>query len=194
MRKQKFDGLTLRVSRTSVQLYVLCLDAAIPEVTSRIPVDTRIHDTTLELMNTPKAVVEERILNGDQMLVAYHKGEPISYLFAATNENWVEELQDTLIIKPNEIYLYDAFTKPAYRGQHVYPLLLTHAALHFRALTYSRALIFVKNKNIPSIRSIERAGFQCYRTIDFHCLFGYKLWRYNRATKDVKSHFENETE
>lgn len=169
------------------------MDRSIPEVDTPLSVETRIHDTKMELMDLPHALIEERILNGDQVLVAYHDGVPISYLFAADHESWVEEIQDTLIIKANEIYLYDAFTHPDYRGNHIYPLLLTHAIHHFKALSYAHALIFVQSKNRSSIKAIKRAGFQCYSTIDFHCLFGYKLWRYDKPTKNVRSYFESET-
>jgi GNAT superfamily N-acetyltransferase len=60
---------------------------------------------------------------------------------------------------PSDLALVDAFTLPAFRGRGVYPFLLA-SAVRDLAVGCLRAFGYVNEWNHPSVRGLERAGFQ----------------------------------
>ncbi len=109
-------------------------------------------------------------------------------MFAAQESAWVGEIDTRLRIHSGDIYFYDAFTYPAYRGMRVYPWLLTHAARYYGEHGYRTALIFTTAKNRASARAIRRAGFSCYQRIRFYDLWGLKMWHCTPRKNHVKSY------
>ena len=67
-----------------------------------------------------------------------------------------------------DIVLLDYFTYPAYRGKNVYPSLLASILTRFRERNAVRAFISAHERNVASIRGIEKVGFR-------HCL-NYEVW------------------
>lgn len=192
MIKKRFTSPKLDISRESLKLYSFNLSDPAPEIRPKVEVEVFTRDRPLELGLLQASIIEQRISQGDKIFVACHQLKPVAYLFAATKNCWVNEIQDWFIVESGEVYLYNAFTTAEHRGNHIYSFLISNAAKFFKGLTYSYALIFTTASNIRSIRGIERTGFQCYDTIHFHNLFGLRIWNYKPRSNDVKSRFSNE--
>jgi hypothetical protein len=62
---------------------------------------------------------------------------------------------------PEDIPLIaNCFTKPAWRGRHLYPRLLRRVCVELARAGHKRAVISCAPDNVASIRGIERAGFR----------------------------------
>lgn len=192
MIRKSFSNLQRKVSLESLKLYSFNLRDKIPDITPKVTIDVVDYTRPLKLENLKRETVEERILYGDQIFVACHKSKPVAYLFVTTTRSQVCEIDDTLLVGSNEVYLYDAFTSADYRGNRIFPALISNAASFFKERSYSYALIFVTSSNINSIRGVKRAGFSCYQIIHFYNFFGFKIWNYTARSRYVQSRFSNE--
>jgi GNAT superfamily N-acetyltransferase len=157
-----------------------------------MPVDISISDVVPELDLFDRTVREQRNKRHDTVLIAFHATEPIGYLFATKKDCWVSEIEDWLIIKPHEVYFYDAFTHPAHRGNRIYPTLLNRAANHFQQQGYAYALVFTSARNAASVKGIEYGGFSEYGSIQHVKLLGMNIWDFTTRERYVASHFRNE--
>ena len=168
-------------SREMLKLFSFRLKESIPEIKPRVEIDVSVHNQIIESDLLPQPIIEQRISQGDRIFLARHRSKPVAYLFAAQKRCWINEVGDWLIIDSGEVYLYDAFTIDDYRGKLIYTYLITNATRFFRNEKYSYCLIFSTVSNINSLKGIQRAGLQCYETVDFYKLFGLKIWNYKNA-------------
>ncbi len=192
MIKTRFIAPIFRVSRESLKLYCFNLRDLLPEITPEVAVETSVYDRPCKCDLLQPSIVKQRMSQGHKIFVAHHQLKPVAYLFAATKNCWVDEIQDWLIVASGEVYFYDAFTAVEYRGKRIYSLLISNAAHFFKELTYSHALIFTTVSNTRSIRGIEHTGFRCYETIHFYNLFGCRIWDYTLRSNNVQSRFSTE--
>ena len=192
MKRYKFSGFMLRISKKSLRLYRLSLKDSFVTITPKVKTDISVYEHPLELGNVDPLVLKERISHGDRVFVAKHQSKPVGYLFAADTDCWVDEIEDRLIVGSGEIYLYDAYTDIEYRRNRIYSALISNAAQYFKNLSYTSAFIFTTASNKISLKGIERSGFSCYQTIRYYNLFGWKIWYYKNRSKNVESRFSNE--
>ncbi len=192
MIKTRLTTPKLHFSQKSLKLYYFNLRGAIPDIKPKLAVEVFIHDRPFKLNYVKPEIIEQRISRGDRIFVAAHQLKPVAYLFAATKDCWVDEIQDWFIVAAGEVYLYDAFTVAEYRGNRIYPFLISSATHFFKELAYSYALIISTASNMQSITAIERTGFKSYETIHFYNLLGFRMWNSNPRSKDVQSRFSNE--
>ncbi|SFH10833.1 GNAT family N-acetyltransferase [Sulfitobacter dubius] len=66
------------------------------------------------------------------------------------------------VLAQNEAVLENAYTPPAYRGQHVMAAAMFLIAEQARKLDADYAMTFVSEDNIPSLKGCKRAGFDIY--------------------------------
>jgi GNAT superfamily N-acetyltransferase len=168
------------------------MDTQVAEVIPRVGIEVKVKTHPLPLENVQKTIVSERIANGDTIFVAYQGTQPVGYIFASKRECWVGEIHDTLEVDPQEVYLYDAFTMPAFRGKRIFPYIMTEVIRYYRESKNDYALIFVLSSNKSSIRGIERAGFFCYQVVNYYDIFGQRVWNYKKGIQGVSTKFSNE--
>lgn len=168
------------------------LGETVVQIEPKLEIEIRINDQTSVLNLLSQSVIKERISCGDHIFIAFLGGEPIAYLFATSQDCWVDEVKDWLILGSGEVYIYDALTLYEYRGNLLYPSLIVYAAKFYKELSYSHALIFTSALNRRSTIGIERANFYCYQVINFYNLFGFQIWDYKLRSRDVQSRFRNE--
>lgn len=193
MIKTGYTGFSLSVSYEHLRLYYLELDQHRHTVSARIPVDVSIGECVPELSLFDKTIREQRNKRHDTVLMAFHNAQPVGYLFATTKDCWIGEIESWLIMRPREVYLYDAFTHPAYRGKYIYATLMHRAGDFFRQRGYSHALIFARAHNTYSIKGIESCGFSEYGSVRRLKLFGRNMWDFRIMERYVTSYFKNET-
>ena len=193
MIKTHYAGFNLSVSHEHLRLYHAKLHQHERTITARIPVVVSISDFVPELELFDKSIREQRTQRRDTVLIAFHEAQPVGYLFATTKNCWIGEIENWLIVKPREVYLYDAFTHPAFRGKRIYATLVNRAADFFKQHGYSYALIFASAHNTSSIRGIEYCGFAEYGSIHSINLFGRNVWNFRITETHVTSYFANRT-
>ena len=90
----------------------------------------------------------------------------------------IGEVRREIYPRRGEIYLYDAFTFPEYRGQNLYPAILNRILTHSCQKELQRALIFVLDDNVASIRGVQKAGFREFQRVTYRSLLGLSCYRY----------------
>ena len=192
MKISSFQNPSLCIRKEALSLYICDLCDSIKKIEPALVVDISILERPIELENTPKTAVAERLASGQTIFVALHQTKPVGYLSTTTDRCWVGEVEDSLTVAPKEVYLFDAYTFKAFRGKHIYPALITHAAQYYKNRSYTKALIFTSRTNVSSVKGIEKTGFCCSKNIRFRNILGWKSWNHNRKNSDVQSRFSHE--
>lgn len=192
MKISSFQNPSLCIRKESLSLYICDLCDSIKQIEPILVVDISILERPIELENTPKTAVAERLASGQTIFVALHQTKPVGYLSTTTDRCWVGEVEDSLTVAPKEVYLFDAYIFKAFRGKHIYPALITHAAQYYKNRSYTKALIFTSTTNVSSVKGIEKTGFCCSKNIHFRNILGWKSWNHNRKNSDVQSRFSHE--
>jgi GNAT superfamily N-acetyltransferase len=107
----------------------------------------------------------QRFREGQACAVARAGTDVVAYCWLTGAPVAVAEIDRLLIPGPDEVYLYEAFTSPAWRGRGLFQALLLRLQHFARARGRRRALIFVLASNVPSWRAIEGAGFRMFQAV-----------------------------
>ena len=118
----------------------------------------------------------ERIARGDFAYLALRDGAPAGYMWICTSPTVNEERYGfPIMVRATDVYGYDYFVLPSFRGQGVL------AALHAGVLkdcgsneTKHAVMIIIEASNRRSIKACRRIGFRRHTR---HCavsVFGYK--------------------
>lgn len=121
---------------------------------------------------------ERRLGEGEVLAVARRGTDVIAYCWLTWEPVWVEEIRRVLLPEPDEVYAYDAFTAPEWRGYALFPALLGRLAALARAEGRKRVLVFALDRNEASRRAIERAGFQLFGTVTRIGVWGLEWLRF----------------
>ncbi|UCD19324.1 MAG: hypothetical protein JSU64_07895 [candidate division WOR-3 bacterium] len=192
MKKNVFDGLAPVCRRHSLCLYERDLRARIRIVEPKLGVRTVVYDRPVDSEMVLASGVCGWFAAGDRMFVAYHGDAAVGHLLAATGECPVGEIDDRLLVEENEVYFYAAHTEPRFRGNLIYPYLITTASEHFRRRSYWYAMIFSTRDNMRSRKGIERSAFNLYGKVDYWNLLGLKSWRFTVGDRHVRSRLRAE--
>jgi GNAT superfamily N-acetyltransferase len=106
------------------------------------------------------APVLERFADGKRCYAASVGSALAAYGWVSFSEEGIGELGVRLHLGPDEAYIWDCATLPAYRGQRLYPALLSFIIGDLRAERLRRLWIGASHENQPSQRGMALAGFQ----------------------------------
>ena len=153
---------------SALNLYEYRLDARIAPASS-------VPGVEIEVWDSPEATgsigcgwnpeAEERLRGGESCAVARHGSEVVSYCWSTGGPAWVGEINRLVVPEPADVYLYDAFTLPAWRGRGLFRTLLSRLLITSRERGRRRALIFALATNRASCRAIEAAGFERFHAV-----------------------------
>ena len=104
--------------------------------------------------------VLQRFERGCQCHIARIDGRLISYGWITFDEERIGSLGLSVRLLAGEAYIWDCATLALYRGQRLYPALLSHMLRELRAAGFWRAWIGMDADNLPSQAGVARAGFQ----------------------------------
>lgn len=82
------------------------------------------------------------------------------YCWVAQGREWIGEMEIHFQIGAGERYIWDCFTRPAFRRQGLYSALLAHMVRELQREGVARLWIGSNLENRPSLKGFERAGFQ----------------------------------
>lgn len=105
-------------------------------------------------------------LEGDSCLLGYVNGNIVTYLWINFKTRELPGLKIKLGEK--KAYFFKTFTIANMRGLGLNPACLTEALSYIQTKDYQKVYIDVNIQNYPSIKAIEKAGFQrigSFRTI-----------------------------
>jgi GNAT superfamily N-acetyltransferase len=176
-----------------IRVATLCLyerDVDAPIVVSSLPpgVDLSVWDSPAAANDGGRPwhqEAERRIREGQVCAVARHESKVIAYCWLTHKPEWVAEVSRLVVPGPDEVYLYDAFTAPAWRGRGLFPAMLGQLIQYARTHGKRRALIFVLARNRASRRAIERAEFELFQAVSRVRLGGLRLLWF-RGTRSAR--------
>jgi GNAT superfamily N-acetyltransferase len=102
----------------------------------------------------------ERLREGQTCAIARHGTDIVAYCWLAGSPVWVSEIGRAVVPARDDVYFYDAFTAPEWRGRGLFSATLSHLVTVAASRGRKRGLIFVEARNRASRRVIEKTGFQ----------------------------------
>lgn len=106
------------------------------------------------------AEVARRFDSGRQCYVGRIDGRLVTYGWVTFDEEDIGELNLSIRLKDGEAYIWNCATLPAYRGQRLYPALLTHIMGELQRSGVRRVWIGTDTDNLPSQSGLVLAGLQ----------------------------------
>ena len=106
------------------------------------------------------APVLERFDGGARCYAGFVRDALANYGWVSFGEEWISELATHIRLGPDEAYIWDCATLPAFRGQGLYPALLGHISRELRDEGLRRVWIGTDYGSLDSQKGIVRAGFQ----------------------------------
>ena len=140
------------------------LSQPFPEVPARVPVRVSLlaaGEIDAYMAFRPDqsiAEVRRRLDEGQQCFVAWHDRQIIHAAWAVTGRARIEYLSTEIALAPDEVYSYDVFTSPAFRGLGVAPARMLETIRYFRDRGYRCQLSAILPENSPGLRPGEKIG------------------------------------
>ena len=116
------------------------------------------HDLAWVPTLTPEAI-ELRFRRGDQVAIAYAGEQVVGCNWLSFSSDWLPR-----IMTSTDVFLYDSFVPPAWRGRRIFTFLDAYLMRHAHENGITRALATVSALNPQSIRVQKRLGKTCLMT------------------------------
>ena len=102
---------------------------------------------------------KRRLARGDSCYMAWVDGDCVHYSWVSRMPSYLGEIHRWLDIQPDEAYVYDCFTDAAFRGQQIFPAVLTAISRKLFAQGVKKVWIAAESHNRSSLRAISRLPF-----------------------------------
>jgi RimJ/RimL family protein N-acetyltransferase len=142
------------------------LDRPLPEVTPRLP--TRIALLTVADLegyarfrpDQEPATIRRRLDQGHRCFAAWHEDRIVHAGWAATRAAWIEYLGCEFPLGPGDVYQFDSYTAPEFRGLDLAAARVAWMARFFRDTGFRRLLAVVWPENRRAFRPLEKVGYR----------------------------------
>jgi len=147
-------------------LYERLLTEPIRDAAAGLPVDfDRLGEEDLEdyLAFRPEAdprEIKDRFMGGQSCFAGRHRGRIVYVFWAVGGRAWIDYLSTEMDLSDDEIFLYESYARPEYRGMNVSVAMVTEALKIFRRDGYRRALIVLMPENKQAFKPLEKLGFR----------------------------------
>jgi hypothetical protein len=105
-------------------------------------------------------VARRRFARGDHCLVVWHEGAIVHAGWAATRRVYIPYLESDMLVIPGDIYSYDSYTLPAFRGKGLAVAKSILLQTHFRSLGYRRTTAIVAVENSAGLALTRAAAYR----------------------------------
>jgi len=102
--------------------------------------------------------IRRRFAEGHVCFAVWHADRIVHAAWVAAGRAPVEYLSRDLELDPDEVFVFDAFTTPAFRGHGASPLRALAVGQHFAARGFRRVLTAVHPENHTGFRPVEKVG------------------------------------
>lgn len=139
----------------------------------RIPVYNPVVETTFGTLSradidaylalrpdTTRLDVERRLARGDRCFVSWSGGRIVDACWSATGSVYVPYLHRFLHVPDGDVYSYDSYTLPAYRGRGLYMARNSYTARANQAEGFRRSIALVAFENYSAWLILTRSGLR----------------------------------
>jgi len=147
-------------------LFVYPLDKEIPVLRSRLSVNfTILTERDLDAYHRfrpdqSRKEIRTRLDSGDRCFVCWYEDRIVDAGWVATGRVYIPYLRQHLVLGPKDIYNYDAYTLPAYRGLGIYMARNSYVARYNQKEGYSRSIAMVAVENRAPRVILQRSGLR----------------------------------
>jgi len=174
----------------TLNLYEQRLDRPVATASAPLPpgLELVLHESPAIAGDATRAWHQDapaRLAAGQACAAVRAQGTVVAYCWATTSPAPVEEIRCHVVPGGDEVYLYDAYTAPEWRGRRLFPAMLAALTGFARTRGRRRALIFVLASNRASARAIEHAGFERFQVVSCveACGARWLWWRGPRSAR-----------
>jgi len=142
------------------------LDQQIPEVSPRVA--ARIAPLSADDCESygrfrgqlSLVTMRRRLERGQQCFATWHEGQIVHAGWATTREGWIDYLGCEFPLEAGDVYQFDSYTAPAFRGLGLAAGRVAWMARVFRDAGFRRLLAVVWPENVHAFRPLEKAGYR----------------------------------
>ena len=122
------------------------------------------------------AEIRRRLDERQQCFAVWHDGRIVHAAWAVIGRARIEYLSTEITLAPGEVWSYDVFTSPAFRGLGASPARMLEMMQYFRGHGYRRLFATILPENRASFRPGEKVGWD--RLIGVIGYVGLGPWRH----------------
>ena len=131
----------------------------------------------------PREQIEHRFSLGEICFVARADGDIVCANWACEgkviSEHWIRYVRHALPIAEDEVYLYDSYTSPDYRGLRIAPCLAVWVLDYYRKRGYRRTTTAIVPENHANLRARAKSGFRVCGSLGY-IRTGFRLRHFHR--------------
>lgn len=102
----------------------------------------------------------ERLTDGTRCYLVAEGDKLLHATWVTTTASWVREVARYFRPPDGHAYVYESFTRADARGRGIYPFALHGISRELAADRIERVWVAVEAHNAPSLRAIDKAGFE----------------------------------
>ena len=169
----RLDTFAMKATTTFVRRMHLMrrdLDASIPVPSPRgrftyaeATPDTRA--AYLDMLPDRRATFEARLERGARCFMAWDGGRVAHGYWMAAGRVRIDYLERDLVLAPGDVYTYDSYSPPEYRGRGLAQAVGLHVMGLARAEGHRRAWCLPAIENRGGIRPVEAIGYRPVATL-----------------------------
>jgi RimJ/RimL family protein N-acetyltransferase len=103
---------------------------------------------------------EARLHKGHLAFVVWVDESPVHISWASPEKAEMGYLFYTLVLPSDAVYIYNAYTKPEYRGRHLSSARFRWSLPYLQNLGFQRLIAIAMPENQPAINAIQRSGYE----------------------------------
>ena len=149
------------------------LHEPIREVTGGLPAvidllkPTEIDEYISFRLGTGPLQVRHRLSAGQRAFVGRHEGRIVHAGWTTTTRARIDFLAREITLAPDEVYQYESFTAPSFRGQNLAAVRITEMLRYFRKAGYRRMIAVVVPENTTAFRPLEKTGYRPFGLLGY---------------------------
>jgi len=172
-------GVTLR----SLVVLERPIDETIPDIRPGVPLEieelsaAQIPALAKFRPHLSPAWIQRRLARGDRCLIATHLGSIVHCTWVAFRHPYNSYVRRTIQLRDRQVYSYNTFTDPGFRGRRIMQAVRSHEFRLLRAEGYETSVSVVIRSNRASLAALGALGCQVIGRIDYRCVLGRRRWK-----------------
>lgn len=167
------------------------LEKPIEEIETRI--SAIIRQATINDLDTLKGIVNDsklelfkkRFKKGRICFIALDGERVCSFAWVSFENEYENDCRMEIKLHEGEGYIFDSYTVPEYRGSGFQTALISKRLAYLKDQGFRRAVAFVWDDNIPSLKACRSVSFEKGKTVTLVTLLGLRFHRWRKSKGDL---------
>jgi RimJ/RimL family protein N-acetyltransferase len=147
--------------------------------------DRDLAEEAMRMAGEPDGLVSARLAHGDEMFGWLWEGRIVSFCWVTFHDRSIGPVR--LADSPGRVFVYNAITSEPHRGRGLFAALLLAMRSALGREGATEFLGDVHERNAPSARSCEKAGFAPVGSLAFLTIFNTWQWPMQRTVSSDRA-------